>query len=68
MKGYKSDGSPRFSDGQILDYRMDNVLASKLGQVALDIKNNLQGGDNIDFGLQLCRLLGEAGFELREKQ
>lgn len=68
MKGFKSDGSPRFSDGEILNCGMDNVLASKLGQVALDIKNNIKGGDHIDFGLQLCRLLNEAGFEVREKQ
>lgn len=47
---------------------MDNVLASRLGKVALEAGNPRHDGvgDSIDRGLILRRLLEESGFEIRE--
>lgn len=49
-----------------LDSTMHNVLASRLGQIALDAGNPSRKdvGDNIDRGLILHRLLEEHGFML----
>lgn len=45
---------------------MDNVLASKLGKVALAAGARTDGmAESIDFGLRLRRLLEESGFEVR---
>ena len=58
-----------FSDGKPLTAAMDNVLASKLGQIAVETCDKKQKvGDSIDRGLILLRLLNENGFEVREKQ
>jgi len=45
---------------------MDNVLASKLGNIAIEAGNPKHEGvgDSIDRGLILRRLLEEAGFQL----
>lgn len=53
-----------------LDCMMDNVLAWRLGEVALACINYdpTKIGDLIDRGLILRRLLDEAGFELRVKE
>ena len=60
----------RFSDGEPLTAAMANVLASRLGSVALEAgKPKHEGvGDSIDRGLILRRLLEESGFEIRETQ
>lgn len=60
----------KFSNGEILTSAMDNVLASRLGGVALNAGNPKRDGvgDSIDRGLILRRLLEEAGFEIRETQ
>lgn len=52
------------SDSQFnrpLDALMDNVIASHLGKVARDA-GRYSGGDSIDDGLNLLRLLKESGF------
>jgi hypothetical protein len=66
MKGFGSDGKPRWSDGEPLTSMMDNVLASKMGE-ALCIAEKASYGDLIDRGLSLRRALEENGFEVREK-
>ena len=59
----------RFSDGSQLTAAMSNVLASRLGGVAVKAMSPEQSvGDSIDRGLILRRLLEEAGFEVREIQ
>lgn len=51
---------------QPLTAAMDNVLASKLGAIAVMAVNRKQKvGDSIDQGLILRRLLEEGGFEIR---
>lgn len=59
-----------YSDGEPLDAFMNNVLASRLGEVALKVKNidRKDVGDSIDRGLILRRFLEEHGFELCEIQ
>ena len=49
---------------------MDNVLASKLGDVMYAARrtDEDQIGDSIDGGLILCRLLNEAGFDVVARQ
>ena len=49
---------------------MNNVLASKLGNIALDAGNPKRSGvgDSIDRGLILRRLLGEEGFYIVVKK
>ena len=72
MKGFKKDGTARFSDGEILTAAMDNVLASRLGEVAREVGDpahkGVGVGDSIDRGLILRRRLEEIGFEIREIQ
>ena len=70
MKGFKKDGTARFSDGEILTAAMDNVLASRLGEVAREVGDPAHKGvgDSIDRGLILRRRLEEIGFEIREIQ
>jgi len=68
MKGFKKDGTARFSDGEELGAMIDNVLASRLGKVWLAARKTQRGGDSIDNGLTLLRLLKESGFEVRETQ
>lgn len=63
------NGKPRWSQGQPLTCSMDNVLASKLGTVAYQIKRTESlGGDSIDAGLLLRKLIEEAGFQITEIQ
>lgn len=51
-----------------LDAFMDNVLASRLGDVARNaMSSDQKAGDSIDRGLILRRLLDEAGFKLFTK-
>lgn len=66
-KGFREDGTMRYSDGEPLTSSMDNVLASRLGEIAKKAAK-APAGDYIDTGLVLRSLLEEAGFELREKQ
>lgn len=48
-----------------LDAGMDNVFASRLGQVARETMDPKQKvGDSIDRGLILLRLLNEKGFDV----
>lgn len=60
----------KYSNGKPLTSMMDNVLASRLGQVAREAGNPQHPGvgDSIDRGLILRRLLEEKGFEVREIQ
>lgn len=51
--------------GPALTNSMDNVLASKLGEIARAAMTGQRVGDSIDRGLILRRLLAEGGFELR---
>ena len=57
----------KFSNGDPLTAAMDNVLASRLNDVAKKF-NEQASGDSIDRGLTLRRLLEESGFEVREIQ
>ncbi len=59
-----------FSKGKPLTASMDNVLAWRLGEIALKAgdRDRTDVGDPIDRGLILLRLLEEKGFEIREKQ
>ena len=47
-----------------LSSSMDNVIASRLGRIARQAGVTDSAGDDIDRGLILLRLLGEAGLEL----
>lgn len=45
---------------------MDNVIAARLGKVALAAEARTDGmAESVDFGLRLRRLLEESGFEVR---
>lgn len=57
-----------FSNGEPLNCYMDNVLALRLGMVALKAGDPKRKdvGDEIDRGLILRRLLEEAGFTISE--
>ena len=60
----------RWSDGESLDADMHNVLAGKLGQIALEVglPEHIGVGDDIDRGLILVRRLRECGFSITEIQ
>jgi len=69
MEHINNKGKILYSDGKPLTAAMDNVLASKLGQIALESCSPEQKvGDSIDRGLILLRLLKEKGFEVFERQ
>jgi hypothetical protein len=57
-----------FSDGKPLTALCDNVLASRLGKAYRTAQNGKFYPDSIDAGLELLKLLNEAGFEVTEKQ
>lgn len=49
--------------GKPLTSMMDNVIASRMGQIALHVAKN-PGGDTIDTGLFLLHLLNGAGLDV----
>jgi hypothetical protein len=67
-QGMRSQVFRCYSNGEPLDAHMDNILASTLGKIALEVGDPSRHdvGDYIDRGLILCRRLREFGFEVRE--
>lgn len=59
------NGVMTYSNGKPLTSMMDNVLASRLGSVAIKAMKG-SAGDLIDRGLILRRILEEEGFEIIE--
>lgn len=69
MLNFNKKGKALFSDGEPLTGVSDNVLVSRLGEIAMEACDPHQkAGDYIDRGLILLRLLKKQGFEVREKQ
>lgn len=57
----------KYSDGKPLNAMCDNVLAAKLGRIHLAAQRGKFYPDSIDAGLELLKLLNEAGFDVTER-